>query len=671
MGNMPCVPMHCFSNNKSELSIRGYPISVCVLGLEPRMPQDLSSDHDPDDSDTEFIEVDPSGRYGRYKEVLGRGAFKKVYRAFDELEGIEVAWNQVKVADILRNSEDLERLYSEVHLLKTLKHKNIIKFYYSWVDTKNESINFITEIFTSGTLRQYRKKHKYVDLRAMKKWSRQILEGLQYLHSHDPPVIHRDLKCDNILVNGNQGEVKIGDLGLAAILRQARSAHSVIGTPEFMAPELYEEEYNELVDIYAFGMCLLELVTFEYPYVECANAAQIYKKVTSGIKPASLAKVTDPSVRAFIEKCIAKASERLPAKELLMDPFLRSDEDYESIGRSLSLRTRHSKGSFDQIDIGENAKDSSPEISRDFTVQGQRRDVHTIFLKLRIADSSGHYRHIHFPFDIEEDTAVAVASEMVEELDLSDQDVSTIAEMIDAEIRSHISDWASKELPEDSFTGEVVSSESSASEAKEDGSPFLSESTLAAGNLALERFPSGRKYWSDSPKAFGGSSPAKSSPSHLSFQVDSVAAGSSSTGDNENSPDSHEDTENQCFDALHEESEDERVSDDDNNSEEKEASLPVDLHLGDNSSAAADLHSSNGGHPLEDNYLESEDVKIIAEKLETLLTKQQDELNELKRKHELAISDLLTRLSPEIRQKVLNMCKEKIPDYVRQSETQC
>ena len=49
----------------SELSIGGYPILVCVLGLEPRMPQDLSSDHDPDDSDTEFIEVDPSGRFGR------------------------------------------------------------------------------------------------------------------------------------------------------------------------------------------------------------------------------------------------------------------------------------------------------------------------------------------------------------------------------------------------------------------------------------------------------------------------------------------------------------------------------------------------------------------------------------------------------------------------------
>lgn len=77
------------------------------------------------------------------------------YRAFDELEGMEVAWNQVKVGDVLRNPEDLERLYSEVHLLKTLKHKNIIKFYSSWVDTKHDNINFITEIFTSGTLRQW------------------------------------------------------------------------------------------------------------------------------------------------------------------------------------------------------------------------------------------------------------------------------------------------------------------------------------------------------------------------------------------------------------------------------------------------------------------------------------------------------------------------------------
>lgn len=66
-------------------------------------------------------------------------------------------------------------------------------------------------------------------MKAVKNWARQILRGLLYLHSHDPPIIHRDLKCDNIFVNGNQGEVKIGDLGLAAIMRKSQ-AHSVIGT---------------------------------------------------------------------------------------------------------------------------------------------------------------------------------------------------------------------------------------------------------------------------------------------------------------------------------------------------------------------------------------------------------------------------------------------------------
>lgn len=56
---------------------------------------------------------------------------------------------------------------------------------------------------------------------------------------------------------------------------------SLSGTPEFMAPEMYEEKYDEAVDVYAFGMCILEMATSEYPYSECQNAAQIYRKVTS------------------------------------------------------------------------------------------------------------------------------------------------------------------------------------------------------------------------------------------------------------------------------------------------------------------------------------------------------------------------------------------------------
>lgn len=75
---------------------------------------------------------------------------------------------------------------------------------------------------------RYRKKHKSVDMKAIKNWARQILRGLHYLHSHNPRIIHRDLKCDNIFVNGNTGEVKIGDLGLAIVMQQP-TARSVIG----------------------------------------------------------------------------------------------------------------------------------------------------------------------------------------------------------------------------------------------------------------------------------------------------------------------------------------------------------------------------------------------------------------------------------------------------------
>ena len=63
---------------------------------------------------------------------------------------------------------------------------------------------------------------------AIKNWARQILQGLCYLHTHNPPIVHRDLKCDNIFINGHSGEVKIADLGLATDLSQP-TAQKVLG----------------------------------------------------------------------------------------------------------------------------------------------------------------------------------------------------------------------------------------------------------------------------------------------------------------------------------------------------------------------------------------------------------------------------------------------------------
>ncbi|KAJ9182572.1 hypothetical protein P3X46_006553 [Hevea brasiliensis] len=293
---------------------------------------------DPSDKDSEpFVEVDPTGRYGRYGELLGSGAVKKVYRAFDQEEGIEVAWNQVKLRNFSNDPTMIDRLYSEVRLLRSLTNKNIISLYNVWRDEDHNTLNFITEVCTSGNLRVYRKKHRQVSIKALKKWSKQILKGLNYLHTHEPCIIHRDLNCSNLFVNGNIGQVKIGDLGLAATVGKSHLAHSILGTPEFMAPELYEEDYTEMVDIYSFGMCVLEMVTLEIPYGECENVARIYKKVSSGVRPQALSKVRDPQVRAFIEKCIAQPRARPSAADLLKDPFFDGiDDDDEDDNTSCS-----------------------------------------------------------------------------------------------------------------------------------------------------------------------------------------------------------------------------------------------------------------------------------------------------------------------------------------------
>jgi serine/threonine protein kinase len=154
-------------------------------------------------------------------------------------------------------------------------------------------------------------------LKVIKNFANQILKGLAYLHGRSPPVIHRDLKCDNVFVTGQCGQVKIGDLGLAT-LKKTSFAKSVIGTPEFMAPEMYSEEYDESIDVYAFGMCLLEMYTGEYPYKECTKPFDIYRRVTGGIRPENYNRIDSDDLRELIDLCIRlKKIERPTVKELV------------------------------------------------------------------------------------------------------------------------------------------------------------------------------------------------------------------------------------------------------------------------------------------------------------------------------------------------------------------
>ncbi|KAE8282657.1 Serine/threonine-protein kinase WNK4 [Larimichthys crocea] len=284
---------------------------------------------------------------------IGRGSFKTVYRGLDTETTVEVAWCELQTHRL--NKTERQRFNEEVEMLKALQHPNIVRFFDSWkaMLRGHKCTILVTELMTSGTLKTYLRRFRQMKLKLLQRWSFQILKGLQFLHSRCPPILHRDLKCDNVFITGPSASVKIGDLGLAT-LKKASFAKSVIGTPEFMAPEMYEEKYDEAVDVYAFGMCMLEMATSEYPYSECQNAAQIYRKVTNGIKPNSFSKVKVPELKEIIEGCIrTNSSERFTVQDLLDHRFfqeqlgvhvdLAEDDNSSKAALKLWLRMDHNK----------------------------------------------------------------------------------------------------------------------------------------------------------------------------------------------------------------------------------------------------------------------------------------------------------------------------------------
>ncbi|XP_021104189.1 serine/threonine-protein kinase WNK2 isoform X4 [Heterocephalus glaber] len=366
-----------------------------------RARKDEPEEEDDDEDDLKAVATSLDGRFLKFDIELGRGSFKTVYKGLDTETWVEVAWCELQ--DRKLTKLERQRFKEEAEMLKGLQHPNIVRFYDFWESSAKgkRCIVLVTELMTSGTLKTYLKRFKVMKPKVLRSWCRQILKGLMFLHTRTPPIIHRDLKCDNIFITGPTGSVKIGDLGLAT-LKRASFAKSVIGTPEFMAPEMYEEHYDESVDVYAFGMCMLEMATSEYPYSECQNAAQIYRKVTCGIKPASFEKVHDPEIKEIIGECICKnKEERYEIKDLLSHAFFAEDTGV-------------------RVELAEEDHGRKSTIALRLWVEDPKK------LKGKPKDNGA----IEFTFDLEKETPDEVAQEMIDSGFFHESDVKIVAKSI-------------------------------------------------------------------------------------------------------------------------------------------------------------------------------------------------------------------------------------------------
>lgn len=159
----------------------------------------------------------------------------------------------------------------------------------------------------------------------IKIYTRQILKGLDYLHSFG--IVHRDIKGANILVS-SEAVCKLSDFGGAKILMQ-KGNEQFLGTPNWIAPEILRgERYTRYADIWSVGCTVLEMLTALPPWSTIKNQMKLMNKVAMTKKPPTYPKKLSPECKDFLNNCFKiNPRERMRARDLLNHPFLAEAEE--------------------------------------------------------------------------------------------------------------------------------------------------------------------------------------------------------------------------------------------------------------------------------------------------------------------------------------------------------
>jgi serine/threonine protein kinase len=257
---------------------------------------------------------------------LGEGAFAEVYRVKHKFLGRQ-AMKVFKSADL--HLAEVERDLSEAVLLSKIGHPNIIRVFDAGIlKTSIGSRGFFTmEYVPGGTLDLFWRSHKsrLVPIADTINIIKQVCMGLAVGHSKTPPIIHRDIKPQNILVgfDGDGLRIKISDFGLAKTANPLTMLASAKGTPAFKPPESFDNIDSRASDIWATGVILYLLLTDRFPFVIDDNINLIKKKDSK--QTLILPSEFNPRVDGLIDSITAQAlnidpSKRYPsALEMLQD----------------------------------------------------------------------------------------------------------------------------------------------------------------------------------------------------------------------------------------------------------------------------------------------------------------------------------------------------------------
>ncbi|XP_003386170.1 PREDICTED: hormonally up-regulated neu tumor-associated kinase homolog [Amphimedon queenslandica] len=257
--------------------------------------------------------------------TLGEGSFAKVKEAFHVLVGEKIALKIIDKKKAMKDSYVAKNFKREARLLQKLRHPNIVQLY-EVIETEN-NYYLITELCSGGELMKHIYKHGKLSEDETRRYVRQIVSAVDHLHKAG--LIHRDLKVENLLLDGNM-DLKLIDFGLSneefIVDETGREIHcrTQCGSPAYAAPELLgQKQYDRAVDIWSIGVNMYAMLTGCLPFtVEPFNITALHAKMLQNKMNPIPDHISANATDLLRRMLTASPDKRITMDELIAHPWL-------------------------------------------------------------------------------------------------------------------------------------------------------------------------------------------------------------------------------------------------------------------------------------------------------------------------------------------------------------